>query len=90
MDLFNVTSMEINLHSFEKAYGFSLELPIGWSLISKDQKMIKECRMDFIGSFPETMSCYVKKKKKIDFDTPNNGLANSSIVKYPLQSIHAK
>jgi hypothetical protein len=86
--------MEINLHSFEKAYGFSLELPIGWSLkskASKDQKMIKECRMDFISSFPETMSCYVKKKeKKIDFDTPNNGLANISIVKYPLQSIHAK
>ncbi len=47
--------------------------------------------MDFISSFPETMSCYVKKKeKKIDFDTPNNGLANISIVKYPLQSIHAK
>jgi hypothetical protein len=46
--------------------------------------------MDFISSFPETMSCYVKKRKKIDFDTPNNWIANSSIVKYPLQSIHAK
>jgi hypothetical protein len=87
--------MEIHLHSFERAYGFSLELPIGWSLTSKaskDQKLIKECRYHGFHQFVsrDKVLLWKKKKKKIDFDTLNNGLANSSIVKYPLQSIHAE
>ncbi len=58
---------------------------------AKTQKLIKECRyLGFHQFVPrDKVLLLEKKEKQIYFDTLNNGLANSSIVKYPLQSIHA-
>jgi hypothetical protein len=55
-------------------------------------KVDKRVQVSWISSvrFQRQSPVMEKKEKKIDFDTLNNGLANSSIVKYPLQSIHAE